>query len=34
VSPDIAKKAKGLAAAKMPVRTKFVTREEAHTHAS
>ena len=34
VTPDIAKKAMGLAAAKMPVRTKFVTREEAHTNES
>ena len=29
-----AEKAMGLAAAKMPVRTKFVAREEAHTDAS
>src|SRR3954453_20950323 len=34
VSPEIAKKAMGLAAAKMPVKTKFVVREEAHTDAS
>src|SRR5438067_6390373 len=34
VSPEIAKKAMGLAAAKMPVKTKFVMREEAHTDAS
>ena len=34
VTPDIAKKAMALAAAKMPVRTKFVTREEAHTNES
>jgi large subunit ribosomal protein L16 len=31
---DIAQKAMGLAAAKMPVKTKFVVREEAHTDAS
>jgi large subunit ribosomal protein L16 len=31
---DIAQKAMGLAAAKMPVKTKFVQREEAHTDAS
>jgi large subunit ribosomal protein L16 len=34
VTPDIAQKAMALAAAKMPVRTKFVAREEAHTDAS
>jgi large subunit ribosomal protein L16 len=34
VSPEIAKKAMALAAAKMPVKTKFVAREEAHTDAS
>jgi large subunit ribosomal protein L16 len=34
VSPEIAKKAMGLASAKMPVKTKFVVREEAHTDAS
>ena len=34
VSPEIAQKAMGLAAAKMPVKTKFVVREEAHTDAS
>jgi large subunit ribosomal protein L16 len=34
VTPDIAKKAMALAAAKMPVRTKFVAREEVHTDAS
>ena len=34
VSPDIAQKAMALAAAKMPVKTKFVVREEAHTDAS
>jgi large subunit ribosomal protein L16 len=34
VTPDIAKKAMALAAAKMPVRTKFVAREEAHTNES
>src|SRR5260221_1593943 len=34
VSVDIAKKAMALAAAKMPVKTKFVVREEAHTDAS
>jgi large subunit ribosomal protein L16 len=33
VTPDIAQKAMALAAAKMPVRTKFVAREEAHTDA-
>ena len=31
---DIAQKAMALAAAKMPVKTKFVAREEAHTDAS
>src|SRR3977135_2865190 len=31
---DIAKKARALAWAKMPVKTKFVVREEAHTDAS
>jgi len=30
VTPDIAEKAMALAAAKMPIRTKFVKREEAH----
>ena len=34
VSREIAEKAMGLAAAKMPVKTKFVVREEAHTDAS
>ena len=34
VTRDIAIKAMALAAAKMPVRTKFVAREEAHTDAS
>ena len=34
VSPEIAQKAMGLASAKMPVKTKFVVREEAHTDAS
>ena len=34
VTPDIAKKAMALAAAKMPVKTKFVAREEAHTSES
>ena len=34
VTPEIAKKAMGLASAKMPVKTKFVVREEAHTDAS
>ena len=34
VSVDIAQKAMALAAAKMPVKTKFVVREEAHTDAS
>ena len=33
VTPDIAEKAMALAAAKMPVKTKFVVREEAHTDA-
>ena len=32
--PYTAQKAMGLAAAKMPIRTKFVAREEAHTDAS
>jgi large subunit ribosomal protein L16 len=34
VTLDIAQKAMALAAAKMPIRTKFVVREEAHTDAS
>jgi len=34
ITPDIAQKAMALAAAKMPIRTKFVAREEAHTNAS
>src|SRR5215204_3695030 len=34
VSLDIAKKAMALASAKMPVKTKCVVREEAHTDAS
>jgi large subunit ribosomal protein L16 len=34
VSTEIAQKAMALAAAKMPVKTKFVVREEAHTDAS
>jgi large subunit ribosomal protein L16 len=34
VTREIALKAMALAAAKMPVRTKFVAREEAHTDAS
>ena len=34
VSLEIAQKAMALAAAKMPVKTKFVVREEAHTDAS
>ena len=34
ISKDIAQKAMALAAAKMPIRTKFVVREEAHTDAS
>ena len=34
VTKDIAEKARALAAAKMPIRTKFVLREEAHTDAS
>jgi large subunit ribosomal protein L16 len=33
ISRELAKKAMALAAAKMPVRTKFVSREEAHTDA-
>ena len=33
VPKDIAEKAMALAAAKMPVKTKFVVREEAHTDA-
>src|SRR5689334_7286368 len=33
VTPEIAKKAMALAAAKMSVKTKFVAREEAHTDA-
>jgi ribosomal protein L16/L10AE len=31
---EIAQKAMALASAKMPVKTKFVVREEAHTDAS
>jgi large subunit ribosomal protein L16 len=34
ISKEIAQKAMALAAAKMPIRTKFVAREEAHTDAS
>jgi large subunit ribosomal protein L16 len=34
VTKEIAEKAMALAAAKMPIRTKFVLREEAHTDAS
>ena len=34
VTREIAEKAMALASAKMPVRTKFVSREEAHTDAS
>ena len=34
ITKDIAQKAMALAAAKMPIRTKFVAREEAHTDAS
>jgi large subunit ribosomal protein L16 len=34
VTPDIARKAMALAAAKIGVKTKFVEREEAHTDAS
>jgi ribosomal protein L16/L10AE len=34
VTREIAQKAMALAAAKMPVKTKFVAREEAHTDAS
>ena len=34
ITKDIAIKAMALAAAKMPIRTKFVVREEAHTDAS
>jgi len=33
VTPEIAQKAMALAAAKLSVKTKFVTREEAHTDA-
>jgi large subunit ribosomal protein L16 len=33
VTREIAEKAMALAAAKMPVRTKFLAREEAHTNA-
>ncbi len=33
ISKEIAQKAMALAAAKMPIRTKFVVREEAHTDA-
>src|SRR3954452_5548569 len=34
VTPDIGRKAMALAAAKIGVKSKFVTREEAHTDAS
>ncbi len=34
VTPDLAKKAMALAAAKIGIKTKFVAREEAHTDAS
>jgi large subunit ribosomal protein L16 len=34
VTPDIARKAMALAAAKIGVKSKFVTREEGHTDAS
>ena len=34
VTPEIAAKAMGLAAAKLGVKTKFIVREEAHTDAS
>jgi large subunit ribosomal protein L16 len=34
VTPDIAKKAMALAAAKIGVKSKFVTREEGHSDAS
>jgi len=34
VARDVAEKAMALAAAKMPVKTKFVAREEAHTDAA
>ncbi len=34
ISREIAQKAMALAAAKMPIKTKFVAREEAHTDAS
>ncbi|MBA3888948.1 MAG: 50S ribosomal protein L16 [Gemmatimonadaceae bacterium] len=34
VSPEIAQKAMALAAAKMPIKTKFVVREEAHADAA
>jgi large subunit ribosomal protein L16 len=33
VTPEIAKKAMALAAAKLSVKSKFVVREEAHTDA-
>ena len=33
VTPEIAEKAMGLAAAKIGVKSKFVIREEAHTDA-
>lgn len=34
VSPEVAKSAMALAAAKLSVKTKFIAREEAHTDAS
>jgi large subunit ribosomal protein L16 len=34
VTPEIAQKAMALAAAKMPIKTKFVVREEAHADAA
>ena len=34
VTPEVAVKAMGLAAAKLGVKTKFIVREEAHTDAS
>jgi large subunit ribosomal protein L16 len=34
VTPEVAKHAMGLAAAKLGVKSKFVVREEAHTDAN
>jgi ribosomal protein L16/L10AE len=33
VTPEIARRAMGLAAAKLSVKSKFIVREEAHTDA-